>query len=549
MLKIKISKLKVFTVLFFLVLLNVFIIYIPFLKTNLLPGDDSPYYLAAVNQISRLEKIGDYAWDRSTLFLMAVTFEKILNISSISSLRLLIIIMGTLLLLSVFIVSNRLFGSKVALLSVLLTEFSSSYWRMRQDLYSNFLALGVLLLICFMFILSLNSFRKPVALIMGLFLGGLFYVHNLTAFSALALIIICYGIIFLKKKFIHDVPKKFYQYFSVMAFAIFFVSSAYFLNFLTAKQSSDVYSTGAMSFSRFVNSFIKNNSVKVSLKNFPLNKNLFLTFFPKISILLLAGGLILVNYRLFLKNDEKVIIIIFPIFYYFLLTQQNYLGLNIVPDRFIFFIFPFAGITSALFLSSLVEKFLKNINWKSKTQFLFIFLLLFFLIKTLLQDSLNWAVKNIKPAPDLQEQNAYKTIGKLISQNKENSRVIFYEEHKYWFQVFNADIKYAFGEFYITCGDYSKVDSYSQPIVNSSFLLSSENPKDWLNVLKKMESLEAKETTDYIFIDKDEKCISLAFRSENREIYWQKFENDNNLFEKIYDDGRYALYRIRYENL
>jgi hypothetical protein len=263
-----------------------------------------------------------------------------------------VIMIFTLTGLTISQITQNLLGRKYALIALLATYINFAVVRMSWDMFANFFAFFILSIILFLFttlIKNPNTANKfPLLILISFFWGSLFNLHAIVAFGSLAiigfpvayLVFNCRNWLINHKALSIKLTLIFLVCFSIAAYPLLFTSSNFILRGLIkplsynlSQVNSSAQTTNASAPPEIIQESIKPRS---PISQFPLRKSDFINSYTVVWVLFaLIGLLTLFRKTKFHKTNElNKIILIFSL-PLFILTQQELLGFNWYPSRFV----------------------------------------------------------------------------------------------------------------------------------------------------------------------------------------------------------------------
>lgn len=544
----KISLRKLLTsenaILLLMVLLSSFFSFLLF-DSKLFPGHDSPYYIH--NSQLFLSKGFSAILDKDRLitFLIPGLISRFSNLPVFTSLKFFTLFIQGFFLVTCFLLGKKAFNSWVALLGVFLLLTSHGFFRLRWDFHANLLGLGVINIILLSVADYLSQRKIKFLLVAGFFMGTLFYIHNLAAisFSVIFISAFCLTLFLSSKEPLGKRLKALLPPVLILILTMGLISSYFFFNFFfPQKLTEDPYyrigGTGNLERFFLVAEASEEGSYIEEVKSEIVSRYR----------LFVGGDLILANFLgiilLFIsKNKIKKILLLlcFIDFAYFLMGFIYHFGFTffpVNPDRFILFFLFFACLWSAFLIQKI--SFILSIKDEKLKQVIIVFLFLLFFSPRLIHVS-----RLYETADDSLKKELLLFMKDLpLVIESQNSRVIFIEEYKYWFQALAPDFKFVFGNNYYVCGNASYENSYEQIIANTSLLLSADEEE----MKEVLEERRAKFNPDhfeeYVLVDTSPPSSSTFQNCIN----WQKFKNSP-LFQEVFRENGFLLYKIKYEML
>jgi len=437
-------------------------------------------------------------------------------------------------LLIYFAVCKKIFGQKVALISLMIASFTNGFYKLCENFYANLFGM-IFILTSILVMLSIEegeSVKKYIAL--GTILGLLFYIHNLSIFS----FSIIFGVWFAYRFFTKGNCSKRLKSLISVSLPCLVIGSVYLFRFFFSDSNNiNQGGTGLESLSRVSAGILLGQPYSAQEFFNDLWYFGFLIGWPTVIFGLIGLVLVLLNRKMILKKK-----LIFAAWFlvYLGLTQQKLLGLNLVPERYFnFLIFPIAAAAAWLMI-----KILGNLNSFSKV--IFRCLLIFMVILPPLSKMVNSMDKESNfLIIDKQEIKFIDEI-KPILKNYPNSVITFSDKHRYWFMNLAEDIDFLYAAKSLSCGFGEYKNLYSELDINTAELLSFSN-QNIESQLRSRKLLLSGYENEFILIKENE--IETYKNTYKKCVDDEKFTNNPKFFENIYSKYGLSLYRVKYDSL
>lgn len=491
----RINNLLILAIIFLLLLVHQY----PLFHNKLIYGFDSPFYYFVADILS-FKNLGTYKLSMPIGFpFLVFLLKEALNISTMLSLKILVLATSILLAMTIFLFSKKAFGKTAAVFSLLLVLATTAYFRLTEDLFNNSISF-LFLILSFTYAQNLKS--KKNILFSSIFLGLSIWSHSITP---------------------------------IIGFLIYFLYAV-----LSTKQRKEILLVVALGALLGLPSLIHllfpaiqvvavNTTSQVSLKSLPQALTIFSKLSRRwISLSVLTLSLLGFIAMLIEKNKKSAKLIIISSYLVILgLLFIASLGIIDFPERYVLYlIFP-----APILASYLVFKLSKRDLLKRFIAYLFVLLLF-----------ANHFGKEMhvimarKPIITQAEYNLFQKVRTII---KEDSLILMSNIKYYWFAAINPQIKIStYGHFYIQKifkneKSFGHYPTDSESYKNSLALAKNSplRPKESFNQLCLLrKKYQAKQL--YIFFNINEENLDLS-----RITAPDKFE-------RIYSEDDYRLFKL-----
>src|SRR4030042_5170086 len=518
---------------FILVLTFIYFIWIPLSSTKYLTGPDSPFYLIQIEKIinGNLGEVFNNYPDRIFTFITQSILLLVLGTSAVTSIKIWIIVVTILQVITYYLMVEKMFNRKMALLSTFILSLWAAFYRLSWDLYSNFLAILLFSIILYVYFAKVKYSSGGKFIFLGFLSGLLMYTHNLSAFTFLFLIFIPFGIFTSFRLFIEKITAL-----SVLLknWSLYFISW-FFVSWLSLR--AWFFPTIFNIYKLLINKFFGHNynityawstniySLNNDNVNFPFNLTAFSLFLQKELLFISFLGLIILIFK---KN--KNIIEMFVIWWtviLILLTQQEFFGFQWISDRNVLLLawpLSICGSVTFLILYNFMRKYIRNNIITNLTLTVLVTFLILNPLNKLLE-STNFMRANEKTNIEFDFLN---TVDNFI---EDNSIVVTTNVRHFWTEYFINKAKVEPGEYYLICGNLEVKERLNAKWIEHSYFLSKDSKAgDVYEMVKKEEDIEGRKI--YIIINPDDGCVDV-----------DKF-TDTNYFTLVYEDYL-RLYSIR----
>ena len=317
-------------------------------KAQPIIGGDTPHYLLN-STILIQNQFPQLVFDRSIVYFFPAIISIITHIPIEAVMKLYIAAYELIFILISLSFAKKFISTRLLLSFTIALIFSPATYIMSKFTIAFFIAITILYYLIYQISLDPKNIYKN--LLLPIFWGLLFNLHGIVAFSSLIIIpsILIYQSIINKinlKKYIFWIilffttsqPLITTQWSRINAGVVQPIISSFNIDTIDKKEAQiaenkiNSNERAATKESRWVDEFTTNKSK--SLKDFPLNKDSFTSSFliPTLIFSILGIILILSNF----KYRKKTTPILVTTFIFFLLTQQQYFGMEWFPIRYIF---------------------------------------------------------------------------------------------------------------------------------------------------------------------------------------------------------------------
>lgn len=486
-----------------------------FWSLPLLPGFDTPFYLVEIrNLLSGSVNILNYQHlNRIIPIYIPTIISEIFKTDPIISYKITITLVYLLLCITIFyflknITKNKL-SSTLLTSSIIISPFLITY---SYTLYANFF--GFLILFGFYAIETFSKLKnKDVWL--GIMFGSIFYIHN---FSTLSLSLIFF--IYLLFKFILSRKMVDLRRIVVIFGIAGLVGSLMIFRYLPINLPAKKVDNTIMADTTrnpvittnipLQPALIGNEKERITKSFIDHSGKFWLLYFFTFS-----SAMIFLKRKEILQNKNRFMLPASIFIPSFLMSFQNVVGLNILPERFVSLV----SLSTYFFYIAIITlpSLKKNIVILSAVPLLLNFLSSDSLI-------LNKGYKGYRD----DEKQVYKDISNLIS--KDNSIIYLSSGHNYWASYFLYGYKIQPGDDQIGCGYIKEPSFYGTENFTVAKLLASDRTVDIENYLKNLKDINPIKNK-YILTDSSIGCTSGRGLSEIKSLNNIYHKDSWNLYE------------------